>query len=217
MDSDSVLAAATVVLAVGTMVLVLVTAYYAWQNHEMVKVLKRQADLTETIERDRARDAQILAAVIVDAGHPSWSNGPHTIELDVRNPSNSAAVLRPRVTFRAAKTPVAGPHWEPPIGSEEMRLAQEKALMPGDTETFRGPIDGFVQSAELKPGRPPLWPDQIIYDVETTGVLGQRVLQRYEWRPEATDGVSVRLRLIEIMPNVEGAAPLRTTTDKITR
>ena len=117
MDSNTVLAVATVVLAAGTLVLVGVTAYYARQNHNMVGVLKRQADLAETSERNRARDGQILAAVIVQAGPPTYSNGPHTIELEVTNPSDSAAVLRPRLVLRAATTPVAGPHWETPIGS----------------------------------------------------------------------------------------------------
>ncbi len=217
MDSNTVLVAATVVLAAGTVVLVLVTAYYARQNHNMVEVLKRQADLTETIERNRARDAQILAAVIVDAGPPQYSNGPHTIELEVRNPSDSAAVLGPRLTLRAAKTPVAGPDWDTQVGSAEMPLALDKALMPGEKATFRGVINDFVQSAESKPGRPPLWPEQIIYDIQTKGVLGQRVLQRYEWHPEPRDGVHVRLRLIEIAPNVEGSLPLRITTDRVTR
>jgi|GEM_PF-1532620 hypothetical protein len=217
MDSNTVLAVATVVLAAGTLVLVGVTAYYAWQNHNMVGVMKRQADLTETIERNRGRDVQIMAAVIVHAGPPSYSNGPHTIELDVTNPSDSVTVLRPRVTFRAVKTPVAGPDWEPPVGSAEMSWALDKALMPGEKTTFRGVINDFVQSAESKPGRPPLWPDQIIYDIQTTGVLGQTVLQRYEWRPDPTDGVFVRLRLIEIAPNVEGSRPLRITTDTVTR
>ena len=217
MDSNTVLAVATVVLAAGTLVLVGVTAYYARQNHNMVGVLKRQADLAETSERNRARDGQILAAVIVQAGPPTYSNGPHTIELEVTNPSDSAAVLRPRLVLRAATTPVAGPHWETPIGSAEMTLELANALMPGEKGTFRGAINGFVQSAEAKPGRPPLWPEQIIYDIQTTGVLGQGVLQRYEWRPEPKDGVFVRLRLTEITPNVAGSTPLRTTTDKVSQ
>ena len=208
---------ANTVLAIATLVLVGVTAYYAWQNHEMVRVLKRQADLAETIERNRARDVQFLAAVIVDAGPPAYSNGPHTIELEVSNPSDSAAVLRPRLILRAPKEPVAGPNWEPPIGSAEMTLELHNALMPGEKATFRGVINGFVQSAEAKPGRPPLWPEQIVYDIETTGVLGQSVLQRYEWRPEPTDGVYVRLRFVQIAPSVEGADPLRITSDRVTR
>ncbi len=216
MDSNTVLAAATVILAAGTLVLVGVTAYYAWQNHNMVGVLKRQADLAEATERNRARDAQIIAAVIVQASPPAYSNGPHTIELEVANPSDSAAVLRPRLVLRAPKSPVVGPHWEAPIGSAEMTLELANALMPGEKGTFRGVINDFVQSAEAKPGRPPLWPEQIIYDIQTMGVLGQGVLQRYEWRPEPKDGVFVRLRLVEIAPNVEGAAPLRITTDQVT-
>lgn len=217
MDSNAVLAVATVVLAAGTVVLVGITAYYARQNHNMVGVLKRQADLAETSERNRARDAQILAAVIVDAGRPAYSNGPHTIELEVTNPSDSTAVLRPRLVLRAPKEPVAGPNWETPIGSAEMPLELDNALMPGQKATFRGVINDFVQSAESKPGRPPLWPEQIIYDIQTTGVLGQSVLQRYEWHPEPKDGIHVRLRLIEIAPNVEGSTPLRISTDRVTR
>jgi hypothetical protein len=215
MDSNTVLAAATVVLAAGTLVLVGVTAYYASQNHNMVGVLKRQADLVETTEVNRQRDAQIQAVVILQTWPPSYLNGPHTIELQVANPSNSAAVLGPRLILRAAKEPVAGPNWETPIGSAEMTLELANALLPGEKAVFRGVINDFVPSGEAKPGRPPLWPEQIVYDIQATGVLGQSVLQRYEWRPEPKDGVFVRLRLIEITPNVAGSTPLRITTDKV--
>jgi hypothetical protein len=215
MDSNTVLAAATVVLAAGTLVLVCVTAYYAWQNHNMVAVLKRQADLAETTEHNRQREAQIQAAVILQTLPPSYSNGPHTIELQVTNPSNSTAVLAPRLVLRAAKEPVAGPRWETPTGAAEMTLELASAVLPGEKAVFRGVINDFIASAEAKPGRPPLWPEQIVYDIVATGTLGQTVLQRYEWRPEPKDGIYVRLRLIEITPNAADATPLLITTDNM--
>jgi hypothetical protein len=205
------------VLAAVTVILVLVTAYYAWQNHKMVDVLKRQADLSEETERNRRRDAQIVAAVVLHASPPAYSAQWHKLELEVTNPSDSSAVLAPRLVIRAAKEPVGAPLWETPSGAAETSMEIPDALMPGEKGTFRGLLHGFVQVAEAKPGQPPLWPEQLIYDIQTTGVLGQSVLQRYEWRPNPTDGVFVRLRLVEIAPNVEGSRPLRIVPATTTR
>jgi hypothetical protein len=55
----------------------------------------------------------------------------------------------------------------------------------------------------------PLWPEQLICDVLTTGILGQRVLQRYEWVPRGPGGVYFRQLFVEVIPNVEGTLPER--------
>jgi hypothetical protein len=205
------------VLAAGSVVLVVVTAYYAWQNHKMVDMMKRQVDLAESTERNRARDAHILAAVIVHAGPLTYANPQHMMELEITNPNDSVPVLTPRLVVRAPKDPVAGPYWETPAGATEKTIEISDALMPGKTATFRGTIYDLIPIAEWKPGKPPIWPEQLIYDIRTTGVLGQSVLQRYEYRPTPQDGVFVRLRVVEITPNVEGSEPLRITTDTVSR
>jgi len=180
MDSNSVLATATVVLAVATLVLVCVTAYYAWQNHKMVDVLRRQADLTEKIERHGRADTQIMAAVLLKVGGPMYDRDRRTIALSVAN-EDASPVLTASLTIRASKDPAGPPSWLPPGGAAESWVALKNALMPGDSRWLTCQAADFFRVGEIAGNESPLWPGQLIFDVESVGFLGQGVLQRYEW------------------------------------
>lgn len=209
MDSNSVLAAATVVLAVGTLVLVGITAYYAWQNHNMVDVLRRQSDLTEQIERDRRADSQIMAAALLEVRGPTYDRGTRTVDVPVKN-LDASPILAARLVLRAAKDPVGPPAWEAPTGATEAAVEMTNALMPDQTWHLNCHADDFFRPGDIHPGESPLWHDQLIFDVESVGLLGQKVLQRYEWGPgESGRQPYIRLRIVQITPSVEGSKPLR--------
>jgi hypothetical protein len=210
MDSNLILAVATVVLAGATMVLVGVTAYYAWQNHNMVGVLKRQADLTEKIESHGRADTQIMAAVLLTVANPMYDRNLRTIAVKVVN-GDSSPVLSASLTIRAGKDPAGPPSWLPPVGATTSRVILKNAVMPGEIGWLRCGAADFYRVGEIDQNTSPLWPAQIIFDVESVGFLGQRVLQRYEWLiPEDAHRTSeVRFRIVQITPNVEGAEPVR--------
>jgi hypothetical protein len=208
MDSNTVLAAATVILALGTLVLVGVTAYYAWQNHNMVGVLKRQADLTEKIESHGRADTQIVAAVLLKVGGPMYDRDHRTLALSVAN-EDASPVLAASLTIRAGKEPAEAPTWLPPAGAAESWVALKNALLPGESRWLTCQAADFFR-VEIVGNESPLWPGQVIFDVESVGFLGQRVLQRYEWPvPEQGRSSEVRLRIVQIAPSVEGAEPVR--------
>jgi hypothetical protein len=197
-----------VILALGTLVLVGVTAYYAWQNHSMVGVLKRQADLTEKIESHGRADTQIMAAVLLKVDGPMYERNRRTLALSVAN-EDASPVLAASLTIRAGKDPAGPPLWLPSAGAAESWVALKNALMPGESRSLTCQAADFFRVGEIAGNESPLWPGQVIFDVESVGFLGQRVLQRYEWPVPESNGISeIRLRIVQIAPSVEGAEPV---------
>jgi hypothetical protein len=175
----------------------------------MVDVLRRQADLTEKIERHGRADTQILAAVLLKVSGPMYDRDRRTIALNVAN-EDASPVLTASLTIRAGKDPAVPPSWLPPGGAAESWVALKNALMPGDSRWLTCQAADFFRVGVIAGNESPLWPGQVIFDVESVGFLGQRVLQRYEWPiPEPGRSSEIRLRVVQIAPSVEGTKPIR--------
>jgi hypothetical protein len=164
-------------------------------------------DPIDEIERIRRKEAQVASAPMLKVGKPSFTYGSREMTLEVENGSSSVA-MAPRLRVRATKDPVVPPDWDPPLGATELLMAIPDALSPGQRASFHGILSDFVDAAKPTP-EIPLWPKQLICDVLTTGILGQRVLQRYEWMPQGSGGVYFRQLFVEVVANVEGTLPVR--------
>jgi hypothetical protein len=169
---------------------------------------QRQHSPVEEIERSRRRDQQIASAPILKVGKPSFTYSSQEMALEVENASPASIALAPRLRVRASKDPVGPPSWDPPLGATELLMTLPDALAPGQRASFRGILGDFVEATKPT-SEIPLWPEQLICDVLTTGIFGQRVLQRYEWVPRGPGGAYFRQLFVEVIPNVEGTLPER--------
>ncbi len=143
------------------------------------------------------RDEQIGSAPILKVGKPSFTYGSREMTLEVENASASMA-FSPCLRLRASRQLVGPPNWEPSTAATELLLSLPDAIAPGDRATFRGVLNDFVDMAKLP--EIPLWPSQIFCDITMNGILGQRVLQRYEWAPAGRDGHYFWQRVVEVTP-----------------
>jgi len=147
--------------------------------------------------QDRRRDEQIGSAPILKVGKPSFTYGSREMTLEVENASPSMA-FSPSLRLRASRQLVGPPNWEPSTAATELLLSLPDAIAPGDRATFRGVLNDFVDMAKIP--EIPLWPSQIFCDITMNGILGQRVLQRYEWVPAGRDGHYFWQRIVEVTP-----------------
>ena len=192
----------------GTAALVLVTCYYAWQNCNMVVKLSDQVKQTAQIEVGRRRDEQVVRAVLLDVGRPSFYFGPREVSLEVKNPSATSHVVAVELTLRGSRAPVGPPNWESPVDSVTASATLPDALPPGSSGTFKLILNDFVNvppGAAL--GDPPFAFRPVMIDVRSVGAFGQQVLQRFEWR--LGESTPWRLRVALVTTNVPGAEPVR--------
>jgi hypothetical protein len=186
-----------------TIALVGATIYYALQNRDMADSLRAQIVETRAADASRQRDVQILDVDPFLAPEPQLAADRSSMRITL-GPRRRPA-LHVGVTLRAMRE-------TPEAGSSDGRGAVSGGLgshPPGADMSIRLPLAGF-----LRAGPTDVVPFEDVWEVNVThnGMLGQWVVETYEWRIRdllASHARSVwQLRRLVIQPAVPGARSL---------
>jgi hypothetical protein len=184
-----------------TIALIVVTAYYAYRNRLMSAAMEMQAENGRLADIARQREVHVLnVQPFLEPKLGLFGQRVHVSLLPVKMPMLHLAVtLRAMASAREATS----------VDGRSSQTQSLRSIPPG----YEPPTAKIEAANYLDSSGPALAPYEDTWEIEITysGLLGQWVVETYEWRIReqiATEGRGApwQLRRLQVVTNVAGAA-----------